>query len=198
MMLSEQDAIVDYAQDVSVRVIAAPELVQVLNDLTERLVEAVNDGSPLGFMPPIDSDMARDYWISMLPELRSGKRVLLVAMSEGIVLGSAQLVPSHRGNSPHRAEIEKVFVNRAVRKMGVGSALMNAIESLALHYGRTLLLLNTRQDQPAHGWYRSLGYRDAGVVPGWTIGPNGEQYDHVTMYKHLDSSTRARGSEFTR
>lgn len=185
MMLAEQDSVVDFVQRVSVRVIAAPELVQVLNDLTQRLVETVNDGSPLGFMPPIDRDIARDYWISMLPELRSGKRVLLVAMSEGTVLGSAQLVPSHRPSSPHRAEIEKLFVYPAVRNLGVGTALMNAIESLALHYGRTLLLLNTRYDQPAHDWYRSLGYSDAGTVPGWAIGPHGERYDHVTMYKHL-------------
>lgn len=195
MMLTEQDTVVDYAQDVSVRVIAAPDLVQVLNDLTERLVETVNDGSPLGFVPPIDSDIARDYWISMLPELRSGKRVLLVAMSEGVVLGSAQLVPSHRGNSPHRAEVETVFVSRAVRRLGVGTALMNAVESLALHYGRTLLVLNTRYDQSAHRWYRSLGYSDAGVVPGWTIGPHGERYDHLTMYKQLDSATVGRSSE---
>ena len=104
MILSEQDAVVDYVQAVSVRVVAASELVQVLNDLTEGLTETVNDGSALGFMPPIDSDIARDYWISMLPELRSGKRVLLVAMSEGTVLGSAQLVPSHLASSPHRAE----------------------------------------------------------------------------------------------
>ena len=198
MMLTEQDAVVDYVQDVSVRVIAAPDLVQVLNDLTERLVETVNDGSALGFMAPIDSDIARDYWISMLPELRSGKRVLLVAMSEGTVLGTAQLVPSHSPNAPHRAEIEKVFVSRAVRKMGVGSALMNAIESLASHYGRTLLLLNTRYDQPAHRWYGSLGYSDAGVVPGWSLGSDGERYDHVTMYKHLDSALPGRGLEVSR
>ena len=187
MMLTEQDAVVDYVQGVSVRVIAAPELVHVLNDLTQRLVETVNGGSPLGFMPPIDRDIARDYWISMLPELRSGKRVLLVAMSEGTVLGSAQLVPSHRPSSPHRAEIEKMFVNPAVRNLGVGTALMNAIESLALHYGRTLLLLNTRYDQPAHAWYKSLGYTDVGVIPGWTVGVNGERYDHVAMFKELRS-----------
>jgi GNAT superfamily N-acetyltransferase len=187
MMLTEQDAILDYAQSVSIRVIAARDLVEVLNDLTEVLVEVVNDCDPLGFMAPIDSDISRDYWISMLPELRSGKRLLFVAMSEGTVVGAAQLAPSQRGNSPHRAAIEKVFVTRSARRHGVGTALMNSIESLALHYRRTLLTLTTRYDDATHRWYRSLGYNDIGVIPGWTIGPHGERYNHVAMYKELHS-----------
>ena len=187
MMLAELDSVLDYAQSVSIRVIAARDLVEVLNDLTEVLVEVVNDCNPLGFMPPIDSDISRDYWISMLPELRSGRRLLFVAMSEGSVVGSAQLVPSQHGNSPHRAAIEKVFVARSVRGQGVGTALMKAIESLALHYRRTLLTLNTRYDEATHRWYSALGYQDIGVIPGWTIGPHGERYKHVAMYKELHS-----------
>lgn len=185
MMLAELDAVVDYAQSVSIRVIAPSELVEVLNDLTDILVDTVNSGNPLGFMPPIDEDIARDYWISLLPELRSGRVLLFVAMSEGSVIGSAQLVPSRRGNSPHRAQIEKVFVDRLVRGRGVGTALMKAIEELALHYRRRLLILSTRVGEPAHHWYRSLGYKDVGVIPGWTVGPTGERYDHVEMYKEL-------------
>jgi GNAT superfamily N-acetyltransferase len=81
--------------------------------------------------------------------------------------------------------VEKVFVGRSVRGRGVGTALMNTIEDVALQHGRTLLLLNTRNDLPPHRWYRSLGYHDVGVIPGWTIGANGERYDHVSMFKEL-------------
>ncbi|HKR08072.1 MAG TPA: GNAT family N-acetyltransferase [Gemmatimonadaceae bacterium] len=185
MMLAELDTVLDYAQGVSIRVIAPSDLVEVLNDLTDLLVETVNTGNPMGFMSPIDEDIARDYWISLLPELRSGRVLLFVAMSEGSVVGTAQLVPSRRGNSPHRAQVEKVFVDRLVRGRGVGTALMKAIEELALHYRRRLLILSTRVGEPAHDWYRSLGYKDVGVIPGWTIGPDGERYDHVEMYKEL-------------
>jgi GNAT superfamily N-acetyltransferase len=111
--------------------------------------------------------------------------ILFVAMSEGSAVGSAQLVPSRLGNSPHRAEIEKVFVAREVRGRGVGTTLMKAIEQLALHYRRRLLLLNARVGEHAHTWYRRLGYREVGVVPGWAVGPDGERYDYVEMYKEL-------------
>jgi len=170
---------------VSMRVIAAPELIEVIGDLADILVDTVNGGSPLGFMPPITRDTARDYWISLLPELRSLRRILLVAMSSGRVVGSAQLELSRRGNSPHRATVEKVFVARSARGHGVGTMLMKTLENVALQHGRTLLLLNTRNEQPAHLWYRAMGYADVGVIPGWTIGPRGERFDHVSMYKEL-------------
>jgi GNAT superfamily N-acetyltransferase len=102
------------------------------------------------------------------------------------VVGSAQLELSQRGNSPHRADVQRVFVAKALRGQGVGSALMEAIEDAARKHGRTLLTLNTRYNEPAHIWYKSLGYADVGVIPGWTIGPQGEEYDHVTMYKRLN------------
>ena len=185
MMQTEQDSVADYAQTVSMRVIAASGLIEVISDLTDVFAETVNNGSPLGFMPPISRDQSRDYWISLLPELRAGRRLLIVAMSHGRVVGSAQLALSPRPNSPHRAEVEKVFVARSARGCGVGTAVMRAVEGVALQHGRTLLLLNTRFQEPAHYWYKVLGYSDVGVIPGWTIGPEGEQYDHVSMYKSL-------------
>lgn len=185
MIQTEQDAVADYAQTVSMRVIAASELITVISDLTDTFVETVNGGSPLGFMPPITRDQSRDYWISLLPELRGNRRLLIVAMSNGRVVGSAQLALSQRANSPHRAEVEKVFVARSARGGGVGTALMRAVEEVAVQHGRTLLLLNTRYNEPAYFWYKVLGYSDVGVIPGWTIGANGERYDHVSMFKEL-------------
>lgn len=185
MMQTEQDSVADYAQTVSLRVIAASALIEVISDLTDVFVDTVNHGSPLGFIPPISRDQARDYWISLLPELRGGRRLLIVAMSQGRVVGSAQLALSTRPNSPHRAEVEKVFVSRAARGCGVGTALMRAVEDVALQHGRTLLLLNTRYKEPPHYWYKVLGYSDIGVIPGWTIGSEGERFDHVAMFKEL-------------
>ena len=157
-VISENDAVVDYVQTASVREIAAPQLAEVINDLVYDLTETVNAGSPLGFMPPITLETARAYWVSLLPELRSGRRILLVADYENSVVGSAQIAMSRRGNSPHRAEVEKVFVSRVARGRGVGTTLMNAVHEAALRRGRTLLTLNTRYDQPAHHWYKALGY----------------------------------------
>ena len=62
---------------------------------------------------------------------------------------------------------------------------MAALHDAAREHGRSLLLLNTRKDGRAERFYKRLGYREAGVIPGWTLGPAGERYTHVTLYREL-------------
>ena len=132
-----------YAGSLSIRSIGAGELGDYITDLVHVLRDSVNNGSPLGFRPPISLETARDYWISILPELRSGKRMLIVALNEAEVVGSAQLAFSQRREPPRHAAVEKVFVARSVRGLGVGAVLMEAVEAAALQHGRTLLLLGS-------------------------------------------------------
>ena len=92
-------------------------------------------------------------------------------------------------NGQHRAEIQKLFVARERRGHGVGRALVAALHYAARRSRRSLLILNTRRGEPAEAFYRQLGYREVGVIPGWTIGPQGERYDHVALYHELGRSS---------
>ena len=168
-----------------IRSITGLELVPLLPDLTDLFTEVVNGGSPLGFLAPITQETSRGYWISLIRELESGSRVLLVASSENIVVGSGQLSLSQRPNSPHRAELEKLFVARASRGRGIGRSLVQALHEAARQRGRTLIRLSTRHGEPAEEFYKSLGYVEVGVIPGWTIDRSGERYDHVELYQDL-------------
>ena len=168
-----------------VRSVTGLELVALLPDLAELFEETVNGGSPLGFLAPITHATARGYCISLVRELESGSRLLLVAYSENMVVGSGQLSLSQRSNSPHRAELEKLFVERASRGRGIGRTLMRALHDAARQQGRTLIRLSTRHGEPAEEFYKSLGYMEVGVIPGWTIDRSGERYDHVELYRDL-------------
>ncbi len=185
-MISTPETISPASTAITIRQIRASELKTVITDLIDVFVDTVNNGSPLGFLPPITRETARDHWISMLPELQPGARILLVACNEeGRVVGSGQLLLSQRQNSPHRAELQKLFVSRSVRGQGVGEKLVQALHDVARQHGRTLILLSTRNGEPPVEFYKSLGYKEAGVIPGWTIGREGEKYDHLTMYTEL-------------
>ena len=175
-----------YMRPISVRPIPASELKYVITDLVDVFRETVNGGSPLGFMPPITRSQAREYWISIMPELQAGSRILLAAFTDDCVIGSGQLELSQRPNSPHRATIQRLFVTRAVRGQGVGTALMDALEGAARENGRSLITLNTRHGEEPEYFYKALGYKVVGLIPGWTIGPEGERYDHVEMHKEID------------
>ena len=173
------------SHSITIRQLSALEFVALLPDLVALFLETVNGGSPLGFLAPITREVVRDYWISLIPEIESGARLVLIAYHDNIVVGSGQLVLSRRSNSPHRAELEKLFVERASRGHGVGKTLLQALHGVARQHGRTLILLNTRRGEPAENFYKRLGYREVGVIPGWTIDEEGERYDHVTLYQEL-------------
>ena len=182
-MTSVPDTSISNLSSTTIRQIRASDLKHVITDLIDVFVDTVNNGSPLGFLPPIMREDARDHWISLLPELNPGNRILLVACNqEGRVVGSGQLLLSQRQNSPHRAELQKLFVSRAARGQGIGESLVLALHHVARQHGRTLITLNTRS---AVDFYEGLGYKVAGMVPGWTIGRDGEKYDHFTMYTEL-------------
>lgn len=167
------------------RVMSPVELKRLLPTLIELLRETVNGGASLGFLPPLGLEEAREYWLSLRPELEVGSRLLILARTGSGIVGSGQLAMATLPSSRHRAEVQKLFVSTGQRGLGVGRALMAAIHEAAQQHGRTLLLLNTRCGNPAEGFYRGLGYREVGVLPGWTVGPDGERYDHVALYREL-------------
>src|SRR5258706_2113658 len=176
-----------------IRSVTALEMVGLLPDLVELFAETVNSGSPLGFLAPITHTTARSYWVSLIPELEAGSRLLLVAFDGDTVVGSGQLALSQRHNSPHRAELQKLFVGLASRGRGIGRTLMDAIHAAARQHGRTLILLSTRHQELAEKFYKSLGYVEVGVVPGWTIDRAGNRYDHVELYRDLTVSRDDQG-----
>lgn len=167
---------------ITIRVLAPREMETLLPELVEFLRATVNGGAPMGFLPPVTRDEARDYWRSLRPELRAGSRLLLLACTEAGIVGSGQLAFPSSPNASHRAELQKLFVAPALRGGGVGRLLMAALHDAAQQHGRTLLHLNTRRGGPAEGFYQGLGYREAGVLPGWTMGRAGERDDLVTLY----------------
>jgi GNAT superfamily N-acetyltransferase len=167
------------------RPISHTELDALLPPLVELLREAVNGGAGLGFLPPLTHDDSRDYWLSLRPELQAGSRLLLAAFTGGRLAGSGQLTLPPWTNGRHRAEIQKVFVAAAVRGRGVGRSLMSALHDAARQRGRSLVLLNARRGGSAESFYRRLGYKEVGVVPGFAVGAAGERYDNVSFYQEL-------------
>jgi ribosomal protein S18 acetylase RimI-like enzyme len=172
---------------IAIRPVSPNELEDLLPAFVELLSNTVNGGSSLGFLAPVSHEEGRDYWLSILPELRAGSRLLLAAHAEDRIVGSGQLKFPPSPNARHRAEIQKLFVAPTLRGRGVGRSLMAALHDTARQRGRSLLLLNTRVGEPAERFYKGLGYREVGVIPGYAHGSEGERYDSLTLYHDLSA-----------
>jgi acetyltransferase len=171
---------------VQIETLIADRVSQYETQLAELLVDAVDSGASVGFLPPLPLDEARKYWRSVRDSLRRGDRRCLIAFGPDGIVGSVQLGLATMPNARHRAEVMKLFVHRKARGQGVGRGLMRAVEVLATDEGRTLLILDTRPGDAAEKLYRSLGYALAGIIPRYARSARGILEDTVYLYKELD------------
>lgn len=157
---------------------AAPELAALLQN-------AVHNGAALGFLPPVTDGAALEYWRGVADAVADGARLIWVVRAGGVLAGAAQLDLAMRPNGLHRAEVMKVMVHTAHRRLGLGRALLLALEAEARRLGRTTLVLDTRQGDPAEALYASLGWVRAGVIPDYARSADGSLHATVVYYKLL-------------
>jgi acetyltransferase len=117
--------------------------------------------------------------------LADPERVVLVAELDGDVVGIAHLVPSGAANAPHRAEVQRVAVAERVRGTGVGRTLMEAVDDAARERGLTLLWLTTHEGTDACAFYEAVGYTKLGVMPSYSLRPDGTASPGAFYYKDL-------------
>ena len=112
-------------------------------------------------------------------------RIVLVAEVDGEVVGMAHVAPSGAANAPHRAEVQRVAVASESRGTGVGRELMEALEQIALARGLTLLWLTTHDGSKAGPFYEAVGYTKLGVMPDYSLRPDGQLWPAALYFKRL-------------
>jgi len=167
--------------------ISADEIANHVRELGALLRACVHDGASIGFIVPFTEADSEAFWRkNVLPAMRNGTRVLLIARKSGQIAGSVQLDYDTPPNQPHRSEVRKLLVHPDFRRQGIATALMGEIERHAQHLRRSLITLDTRTGDAAEPLYTSMGYKTAGVIPGYCLDPFEDRLDSTTiMYKVL-------------
>jgi GNAT superfamily N-acetyltransferase len=156
----------------------------VVKELAVHLLDAVDAGAGVSFMPGLGLDEAAAWWRKTINEA-SSRAVILVARDEHGIVGTVQLHPSWAPNQPHRADVAKLIVHRRAQRRGIARALMHELERQAREQQLTLLLLDTCKGSPAERLYASLGWIRVGEVPKFALNPDGTWCDTVFFYKEL-------------
>ena len=155
-----------------------------LRALAELLVDAVEAGAAVSFLPPLTLVRAEDWWRKTIAGAHPGAIFLVARDAEGIV-GTVQLHPAWAPNQPHRADIAKLIVHRRSRRAGLGTRMMRAMEDAARQAGFGLLTLDAKRGGAADQLYRRLGWTVAGTIPRYALDPDGTPHDTVVFYKEL-------------
>lgn len=170
-----------------------PEIIQLqshqmkeaLAPLIDLLIDSVNNGASVGFMPPLSMARATDYWQEVFNSVAAGTRLLWVTSDDRGICGTVQVDLCQRENGLHRAEIAKLLVHTRVRRQGLGAALMAAAQEGAREHARTTLVLDTRLGDPSEQLYTKIGYQRAGVIPQYALSAGNELHSTVLFYKLL-------------
>ena len=166
----------------------APAVHRRIAELSAILVDCVEDGASVGFLPPLSESDAGAYWRTVADAVTDGSRIVLVAGPSGSPAdGTVQLDLAMRPNGLHRAEVVRLLVHRRARRHGLGRALMRAIEAEARRRHRTTLVLDTRAGDPSEALYRSLDWQHAGTIPRYARSATGTLDASAFYYKLLDA-----------
>lgn len=158
------------------------------DELGRLLVDAVNGGATLGYLPPLDRDHAWAHWVEVARAVAAGPVKLLVLEQGAEIVGSVQLREAQHPNARHRAEVAQLMVRSLHRQKGYGRRLMLAAQELAQVQGRTTLVLDTRSGDRSERLFRALGWLKSGEVPGHTRSADGSL--HAASFFHLVLSAK--------
>jgi GNAT superfamily N-acetyltransferase len=163
----------------------ADEARTLVSALAGILIDCVEGGAGVSFMLPIDRRIVEDFWKGVAGKVADGSTILFVAFLDDAPIGTVQLTPAPQPNQPHRADVNKLLVDRRGRNLGVARALMANLEEAAKARGRWLLCLDTVTGSPAERLYEKLGWQRLGVMPRHAMYPQGGFSDTTFFWKDL-------------
>jgi ribosomal protein S18 acetylase RimI-like enzyme len=175
----------DPGTSVQVLELDAEAFTRAIPRLVELSLDAIAGGASINFLANTDAARVEAWWDARTSSVAAGLTSPFVAVLGDRVVGCTLLVRSGNPNSPHRAEIGKVIVDRTTRRRGIATALMLAAETRARADGRWMLVLDTVTGSPADALYRSLGWNETGVVPDYALNPDGQPEAATFFWKDL-------------
>ena len=163
---------------------------RVITALADLLIETVASGGSVGFMHPVAPPTAVTFWEASLEAAGRGERVVFGAYDGDVLVGTVTLLLDCPPNQPHRAEIAKMMTRVSRRGEGIARSLMEVAERMAIEKGRTLLNLDTAEDEGAAGLYEKMGFRRTGVIPDYALKPHGGLTGTIIYWKRIGAAAR--------
>ena len=156
-----------------------------LDGLAGVLADCVAGGAGVGYLSPFSHEEARRVYEEYAVEVERGRRLLLAAYADGMLVGTVQVVFAVHPNQPHRADIARMLVHRSARRRGIAQLLMERAEREARAEGRTLLVLDTVTGGDAERLYERLGWTRVGVIPNYALDPDGRPCSTTFFWKAI-------------
>ncbi len=166
--------------EVEVRAVSAVDDV-LRGELLRCWTDVSNAGGAVGFVPPVTEDDVAPVLARLLEGLQSGRDVLCLLTVDGETAGFAALVGSLSPLRRHWATVLRVQVHPSRQGGGLGRALMAGVHRIAGERGWEFLSLTARGGTGVESFYKGLGYREVGRLPGAIRLAPGDDRDEILL-----------------
>ena len=160
------------------------------HQLTTLLQDVVNPGSSIGFLAPLSYKEAGEVWFQVFQSIAYGTVFLYILTSQSnpaTILGTIQLATIPKPTHTHRADIIKLLVSPSARRRGIGTKLMEHVESVAKKLRKEVLTLDTATNNVASmTMYRKLQWEEWGTCRGFASDSDGKRIDITFFRKDLE------------
>lgn len=153
--------------------------------------EVTNAGGAVGFVAPVTEEQVRPVAEATLAGVAAGVDRLLIGVDGGRLVALLFLVDNRFPLKAHWCVLKRVMVVPGSQGRGYGAALMREAAGVAARLGLAALQVTVRDGHGLDRFYRGLGYREVGRIPGaLRVGP-GDDRDELFMWLDLPQPQEA-------
>ncbi|WP_433725514.1 N-acetyltransferase family protein [Actinoplanes sp. CA-051413] len=163
-----------------------PPLTDALRaDIVALWTDVTNAGGAVGFVAPVTEDQVRPLAESTLAGVAQGVDRLLIGVDDGRLVALLFIADNRFPLKAHWRVLKRVMVLPGSQGRGYGAALMREAAAVAAELQLAALQVTVRDGHGLDGFYRRLGYREVGRIPGaLRVGP-GDDRDELVMWLEL-------------
>ena len=147
--------------------------------------EVTNAGGAVGFVAPVSADVVRPVAEAALAGVDSGVDHLLAGFDDGRLVSMLFVVDHRFGLKAHWRVLKRVMVRPGSQGRGYGAALMREAAVVGRRLGLAGLQVTVRDGHGLDRFYRGLGYREVGRIPGALRVAPGDDRDEILMWQDL-------------
>ncbi|MEH1097902.1 GNAT family N-acetyltransferase [Micromonospora sp. CPCC 205561] len=178
----------------SLRFVLDPDTSPELRDRIVALwVDVTNAGGAVGFVPPVTAADVRHLADPTFAGIVEGRDRLLVGYAGERLVAALVFCDNRFDLKAHWCVLQRVMVHPDTQGHGYGLALMREAERIGRKLGWEALHLTVRDGLGLDRFYRRLGYREIGRLPGALRVAPGDDRDEVLMWLDLTAPATPAG-----
>jgi hypothetical protein len=124
----------------------------------------LEEETTIGFPGPIDDEAGLPLMRQLNADVIAGRRHVLVAEKDGVVVGQLILTPNSTPNHHHMVELTRGTIDRSFRGGGLALLAFQEVAQKCEELGREVICLDVRAGTMAAIWWQHFGFKQYGLL----------------------------------